>query len=82
MNLDKKFYKLLNEYDELKDKIMDHNENFHDGMYYDIQGYSEIYEYELENDEERTNEIETLNKQVKACRMLLKGLESLNYTYG
>ena len=82
MNLDNKFYKLLNEYDELKDKIMDYNENFHDGMYYDIQGYSEIYQYELETDEERTNEIETLNKQVKACRMLLKGLESLNYTYG
>jgi len=82
MNLDKKFYTLLNEYDELKDKIMEHDDNYHDGMYYDIQGYSEIYEYELENDEEKTNEIETLNKQVKACRMLLKGLESLNYIYG
>ncbi len=81
MNLNKKFYKLLNEYDELKDKIMEHNENFHDGMYYDIQGYSEIYQYELETDEERANEIETLNKQVKACRMLLKGLESLSYIY-
>ena len=82
MNLDKKFYTLLNEYDELKDKIMEHDDNYHDGMYYDIQGYSEIYEYELENDEEKTKEIDTLNKQVKACRMLLKGLESLNYTYG
>jgi len=82
MNLDKKFYTLLNEYDELKDKIMEHDDNYHDGMYYDIQGYSEIYEYELENDEEKADEIETLNKQVKACRMLLKGLESLNYTYG
>lgn len=81
MNLDKKFYTLLNEYNELKDKIMEYDENYHDGMYYDIQGYSEIYEYELENDEERINEIETLNKQVKACRMLLKGLESLNYIY-
>ncbi len=81
MNLDNKFYKLLNEYDELKDRIMDHTNKFHDGMYYDIQGYSEIYEYELETDEERTNEIETLHKQVKACRMLLKGLESLNYIY-
>ena len=67
--------------DELKDKIMEHDDNYHDGMYYDIQGYSEIYEYELETDEERTNEIDTLNKQVKACRMLLKGLESLNYIY-
>ncbi len=82
MNLDNKFYKLLNEYDELKDRIMDHTNKFHDGMYYDIQGYSEIYEYELETDEERTNEIETLHKQVKACRMLLKGLKSLNYIYG
>jgi len=82
MNLDKKFYTLLNEYDELKDKIMEHDDNYHDGMYYDIQGYSEIYEYELDTDEEKADEIETLNKQVKACRMLLKGLESLNYTYG
>ncbi len=61
---------------------MEHNEDFHDGMYYDIQGYAETYNYELETDEERTNEIETLHKQVKACRMLLKGLESLNYIYG
>ncbi len=82
MNLNKKFYKLLNEYDELKDKIMEHKEGFHDGMYYDIQGYSETYNYELETDEERANEIETLHKQVKACRMLLKGLESLKYIYG
>ena len=82
MNLDNKFYKLLNEYNELKDKIMEHDDRFHDGMYYDIQGYSEIYEYELETDEERANEIETLHKQVKSCRMLLKGLESLNYIYG
>jgi hypothetical protein len=82
MNLDNKFYKLLNEYDELKDKIMDHtNDQLNDGMYWDIQGYVETYEYELETDEERTDEIETLHKQVKACRMLLKGLESLNYIY-
>ena len=81
MNLDNKFYKLLNEYDELKDKIMDHDGKYHDGMYYDIQGYSEIYEHELETDEERTEEIETLHKQVKACRMLLKGLKALNYIY-
>jgi hypothetical protein len=82
MNLDNKFYKLLNEYHELKDKIMDHDGKYHDGMYYDIQGYAETYEYELETDEERTNEIETLHKQVKACRMLLKGLKALNYIYG
>ena len=82
MNLDNKFYKLLNEYNELKDKIMDHDGKYHDGMYYDIQGYAETYEYELETDEERTNEIETLHKQVKACRMLLKGLKALNYIYG
>ena len=81
MNLDNKFYKLLNEYDELKDRIMDHTNKFHDGMYYDIQGYSEIYEHELETDEEKTEEIETLHKQVKACRMLLKGLKALNYIY-
>lgn len=82
MNLDKKFYKLLNEYDELKDRIMEHDDNYHDGMYWDIQGYMETYEYELDTDEERSEEIETLHKQVKACRMLLKGLESLNYIYG
>jgi len=81
MNLDKKFYKLLNEYDELKDKIMDFDDKYHDGMYFDIQGYVETYEYELDTDEERTDEIETLHKQVKACRMLLKALESLNYIY-
>jgi hypothetical protein len=81
MNLDNKFYKLRNEYEALKDKIMDVDDKYHDGMYYDIQGYVETYEYELDTDEERTDEIETLHKQVKACRMLLKALESLNYIY-
>ena len=81
MNLDNKFYKLLNEYIELKDEIMDYDDKYHDGMYWDIQGYAESYEYELDTDEEKADEIEMLNNQVKACRMLLKGLKALNYTY-
>ena len=33
------FIKLYNEYAELKDEIMDYNDNLHDSMYWDLEGY-------------------------------------------
>ena len=66
-----KYLKLLREYEELKDKIMDIDDRFHDGMYYDLMGYyEEEYEY-----------LPELESQVKACRSLLKGLKGLNYIF-
>lgn len=66
-----KYLKLLNEYQELKDKIMEIDDRFHDGMYYDLMGYyEEEYDY-----------LPELESQVKACRDLLKGLKALNYIF-
>ena len=66
-----KYLKLLREYEELKDKIMDIDDRFHDGMYYDLMGYyEEEYDY-----------LPELESQVKACRSLLKGLKGLNYIF-
>jgi len=71
MKNETKYLKLLKEYDELKDKIMEIDDRFHDGMYYDIMGYfEEGHEY-----------LPELESQVKACRSLLKGLKALNYIF-
>ncbi len=69
-----KYIKLLNEYESLKDEIMQEDDKFHDGMYYDIMGF-----WEEIDDEDRP--IDELESQVKACRSLLKGLKGLNYTF-
>ena len=72
MSNENKFYKLLGEYEDLKDSLMEYT-NLHDGMYYDIRGYyEEGYEESL---------LEDLNNQVKACRKLLKGHKELNYIF-
>jgi hypothetical protein len=69
------FEKLLEEYRTLKDELLDFEENLHDGMYYDIQGYWEEYnQYEELFDD--------LHSQVKACRNLLKGYKQLHYIFG
>lgn len=66
-----KYLKLLREYEELKNKIMEIDDRFHDGMYYDLMGYyEEEYDY-----------LPELESQVKACRSLLKGLKGLNYIF-
>ena len=70
----KKYIKLLNEYNSLIDKIMEQDDRFHDGMYYDHMGFRD------EIDEE-DRPIDELESQVKACRSLLKGLKGLNYTF-
>jgi len=72
MKNETKYLKLLKEYDELKDKIMEIDDRFHDGMYYDIMGFMS------ETDDGLIDELES---QVKACRSLLKGLKALKYTF-
>jgi len=81
MKLERKFYRLINEYHDIKDELLNYEESLHDGMYWDIQGYIETYENELENQDEIEAEIEQLEKQVNACRMILDGFKSLKYVY-
>tara|TARA_R110000782_G_scaffold185619_1_gene275735 strand:- start:135 stop:362 length:228 start_codon:yes stop_codon:yes gene_type:complete len=74
MTQEKKYNKLLNEYNDLKDKIMEIDDRFHDGMYYDIMGYEE-------ESYENLDYLPELESQVKACRDLLKGLKALKYIF-
>ena len=73
-NTEKNFIKLYNEYAELKDELMEYNENLHDSMYWDLQGY-----YEESDDHEEL--FDDLYNQVKACRNLLKGYKQLRYIF-
>ncbi len=72
----KSYSDLIDEYMELKDEIVDYTDEFHDDMLWDIQGYCEY----LDEDEDDLD-IESLLKQVKAVRLLLKAIQSLEYIH-
>ena len=63
--------KLIIEYIELRDELMDYTMEHFDAMSYDIDGY-------LYDDE---NDIEVLKTQVKAFKKMLKAYKLINYTY-
>jgi hypothetical protein len=75
-NTENNFNKLLNEYAELKDKLIEYtfNGNLHDSMYWDLEGY-----YAESDDHEEL--FDDLYNQVKACRNLLKGYKQLHYIF-
>lgn len=76
MNKKKKYELLLDEYRELKNKIMDIDDSFYTAMYYDIRGY----EWELYD--ENYDCLSDLRRQVEACRKLIEGLQSIKYIFG
>lgn len=63
---------LITEYIDLRDSLMDYTMVHFDAMSYDIDGY--IDEEEIDIDE--------LKNQVKAHKMLLKAYKLIYYTYG
>ena len=65
---------LMAKYYELKDEIMEHDESFHDAMYFDIEGY----EQERDIDSELLENLET---QVDAFEHILAGYKKINYEY-
>ena len=66
--------KLVSEYSDLKDKLLDYTEEFHDSMLWDIEGYYEsISEGQFYTDE--------LIKQIKAFNHLLEFYKALNYVH-
>lgn len=66
---------LIREYNLIKDELLDYTEAYHDAMYFDIDGYAEqIAEGEYD-------ELEDLQNQVKAVRMLLDAHKALNYIF-
>ena len=77
------FKKLINEYDSLKDELMEYDSRFHDNIFWDMTGYCEDYEEFHFNDDQEDLQglLKDLEKQVKACRQLLQGFQNLNYIY-
>lgn len=65
----------LNEYRGLRDAIMEHTEEFHDSMHFDIQGYEEQL---MSGD---LDELDDLIDQVKAFRQIYTGLTGINYKF-
>lgn len=43
-----KYKDLIREYQTLKDELLEYTEEYHDGMYYDLEGYKEsLYSYDI-----------------------------------
>jgi len=63
---------LIIKYIDLRDELMDYTMEHFDAMSYDIDGY-------LEEDE---IDIDELKNQVKAFKILLKAYKLIYYTYG
>ena len=75
----KQVVKLLRDYDQIKDDLLDYTDEHHDSMMYDIRGYR----YELNDDYEFSDqEVAILKKQVEAFRLILNAYKSINYIYG
>jgi antirestriction protein len=61
----------LEKYSKLKDELLEFTEEYHDSMYFDIEGYYD----------DSFVDMVALDNQVKAFEMLLKALKQINYTY-
>jgi len=66
---------LLKEYCQIKDDLLDYTEVLHDSMHWDIEGYWESIM------EENYDDMETLEVQVTAFKMILEGFQKINYVY-
>jgi hypothetical protein len=63
------------EYQSIKDELLDYTEAYHDGMYFDIDGYKgQMYEGDYDD-------LEALRCQIVAVRMLLKAHKNLKYIF-
>ena len=69
------FRELCEQYDKIKDELLEYTEYYHDGMYFDLEGYYMLLA------EGEYDEIETLRNQVDACRLLLEANKKLDYRY-
>ena len=71
--------KLLEEYFDLKDMLLDYTDEFYDAMLYDIEGYYEkVY---FSDEEDREYYAKVLTKQVNAFKSILEGYKQIDYTF-
>ena len=69
------FNSLIDTYIELKDEIINYSDEYHDTMFFDIEGYIEYY-----NDDKDSIDLISLLDTVKKFELLLKGLKAYNET--
>jgi len=66
---------LLKQYTDLKDALENYTSEWHDAMFWDIDGYWEDIDNLTDED------IETLENQVKCFRSILQSIEKLKFVY-
>jgi hypothetical protein len=70
-----KYKKLIREYISIKNDLLDYTESFHDGMFFDIEGYIEAFS------NQDYDEINELENQVKSFRLILEGFKGIKYVF-
>lgn len=70
----KKCLELIKIYSDLKDELLNYTDEYHDSMYWDIQGFYESLD-------EGDFYIEELENQIEAVQNLINGLKKLNFTF-
>lgn len=71
---------LIDIYFNIKDELLDHTDEYHDDMYWDIQGYYEELEI-LENEEDEAYYVGLIKQQVEAFTDLKTALDQINYVF-
>jgi len=71
---------LIDIYFTIKDELLDHTDEYHDNMYWDIQGYYQELEM-LENEEDEAYYVGLIKQQVKAFTDLKTALDQINYVF-
>lgn len=71
---------LIDIYTTIKDELLDHTDEYHDNMYWDIQGYCEEWE-NLEDEEGEAYYVGLIKQQVKVFTDLKNALDQINYVF-
>jgi len=71
---------LIHIYFTIKDELLDHTDEYHDDMYWDIQGYYEELEI-LENEEDEAYYVGLIKQQVEAFTDLKTAFDQINYVF-
>lgn len=71
---------LIDIYFTIKDELLDHTDEYHDDMYWDIQGYYQELEM-LENKEDEAYYVALIKQQIYAFTDLSTRSDQINYIF-
>ena len=75
-NTAKEFNQLIGKYFELKDELLEFTEEFHDNMHWDIVGYGESAQEDIDD-----INMKELRMQVSRFQAILDLIKNIEYTY-